>query len=210
MSTIIGRMRQYLSDSQCENYIGINYLDDAINAVKKIKETDYEPYADSDYYSPLLYKLWGEILVKKGTLNSYSIEIKNYRYVLNGIWGNNQEIILGTDALLSINKYSGSADIRDFRYAGGFALWPSHRGGINFRKNRYNDDIFLTLEDIEKYYIDKNKYKGVIPQADFKWFDNIGDFKDMFFFEDYGSYKGDLMLFEKVRTEKMISFLLEN
>ena len=210
MSTIIGRMRQYLLDSKNKEYIGINYLDDAINAIKEIKKINNVEFVDSDFYSPLLYELWGEILLKKKVLKSYLIEVKDYRYIMRGVWGNSQEIILGTDALLSNKKnlVNGYRYIREFRYAGGFAIWPSHRGGINFRKNRYNDNIFLTLDDIEKYYQNPSNYEGVIPKVDFNWFKYIGDnFNDVFFFEDYKIYRNDLLAFENVRSKRIIEFI---
>lgn len=208
--TIKDRMKRYIEIGISKKYIDINYEEDALDACKYIYPSKNEDYVDSDLYSPLLYKTWGELLKKKDIIESYSVIFKDYRYVLKVeyVYEKCQKtLILGSDCLLSKNKCVG--DIKEHRYIGGFALWPSHRGGINFRKNWYNDDIFKTLEDIEKFYLNTVTYKGVIPERDYEWFNYLnekGGFIDIFFFRDYGKYK-ELLDFENYRTEQIINYM---
>ena len=203
-------MCKYIKTCASKEYIGINYEKDAKVAYKYIYPDKSEDYVDPDFYSPLLYKTWGELLKKKGVIESYCILVKNYRYVIEVKYlyrQCQQKKILGADGLMSISKCND--DIEKHKNIGGFALWPSHRGGINFRKNRYQDDIFKTLEDIEMFYKDIKKYNGVIPRKDYEWFEYLGTkgkFTDIFFFRDYDSY-GDLLSFENYRTNKIIDFL---
>lgn len=201
--------RECLEASKDKQYLGINFEEDALATYKEITKESIE-YVDADLYSPLLYRFWGDFLKNKKVISEYSIDIvkeKDYRYVLNVCYDDNKHIKLGSDSLLSIGKSEGE-DILMHRFAGGFILWPSHRGGINFRKNRYNDDIFLTLDDISKYY-SCSKYEGVIPEIDFEWFNylkTVGDFFDIFFLNEYEKYRDNLLGFEKHRTEKIIDF----
>ena len=210
MFTIIGRMRQYIEICALKEYIGVNYENDAKVAYQYIFPNKNEDYVDPDFYSQLLYKTWGDLLKKKGVIESYRILVKNYRYVIEVKYLYRQcqkKKILGSDGLMSIGKCND--DIEKHKNIGGFALWPSHRGGINFRKNRYQDDIFKTLEDIEMFYKDAKKYKGVIPRRDYEWFEYLGTkggFSDIFFFRHHDSY-GDVLSFENYRTNEIIHFL---
>ncbi len=210
MSTIKGRMQEYIGICMLKDYIDVNYESDAKDAYKHIYPSRNENYVDPDYYSPLLYKTWGDLLKKKDIIGSYDILVKDYRYVIKAEYEYKQcqkDIILGSDGLMSIGKCVNG--IEKHKNIGGFALWLSHRGGINFRKNRYKDDIFLTLEDIEKFYTTKEKYDGVIPKSDYEWFGYLkekGDFVDIFFYKDYKSYK-NLLDFENYRTKAIINFL---
>lgn len=216
METIKERFNNYLSLSKRKNYIGINYAQDALEAYKYIYPDKNEDYVDADMYSPLLYKFWGEYLKKMNVIIKYSVEFRNYRYVLNAHYTDNKTIILGSDGLMSIGK-CGIEKIYSHKFIGGFALWPSHRGGINFRKNRYNDDIFLTLDDINKFRpLENEQYKGVIPKIDYDWFNHIaskvtGGFFHAFSFDEYEKYKdtnyNNLLAFENYRTQKMIEFM---
>ena len=208
--TIIGRMRVYLDEYMDQEYIGVNYEDDAIRAYRYIYQNDKKEYADPDYYSPLLYKTWGELLKKKDVIESYRISIKGYRYVLEAEYCCKKErkhIMLGSDGLQSVGNCIGN--IKAHKEIGGFALWPSHQGGINFRKNRFGDDIFQTLNDIETFYVDPGHYKGVIPEEDYDWFrylDMKGGFMNIFFFEGFRGDE-DLLAYENERTEQIIRFL---
>lgn len=203
-------MREYIDSCTLKEYIGVNYEDNACEAYKYIYPSKNENYVDPDLYSPLLYKTWGELLKKKGVIESYSIVIKDYRYIIEVEYVYKEcrkTIILGSDGLLSVGKCVD--DIREHRYVGGFALWPSHRGGINFRKNRYKDDIFRTLEDVECFCQNLSKYEGVIPERDYEWFNYLkekGGFMDIFFFKEYKLYK-DLLAFENYRTKEINEFL---
>lgn len=206
--TKIGRMRQYLEESKDKKLGILNYEDDAKQAFSYIFLSD-EIYVDPDLYSPLLYKMWGEYLINRGIINSYEIIIKNYRYLLEAEYTYNNEVIsirLGSDALVSYKNCKDS--VYEHRRIGGFALWPSHRGGINFRRNRYKDNIFEALKDIEKY--NNKSYTGIIPQSDFEWFTYLnehGNILKVFCFEDYKNYVNNLLDFEKIRTDKILSFL---
>lgn len=212
MSSIITRMNKRINICTMAECLEVNFADDAQETYRDIFPSKNEEYVDPDLYSPLLYKFWGELLKKKGIIESYDIITKNYRYVIKVEYVHKQcrkSIILGSDGLMSIGKCTD--DIKKHRYIGGFALWPSHRGGINFRKNRHSDDIFKTLDDIDKFYRIENKdeYKGVIPKSDYEWFDYLkekGDFMSIFFFDGYVKYE-NLLSFENDRTKKMIKFL---
>jgi hypothetical protein len=59
---------------------------------------------------------------------------------------------LGSDGIVSNSKIRNDNIILDYRNIGGFMIWPVHSGGINFRKNRFNDRIDLTMKEIKKYY----------------------------------------------------------
>ena len=101
----------------------MNYEDDARDAYKYIHPSKNANYVDPDLYSPLLYKIWGEILKKKNIIESYIIIIKHYRYAIKVEYISEQSqktIILGSDGLLSIRKCIN--DIKKHRYIGGFAL----------------------------------------------------------------------------------------
>lgn len=210
VSTIKGRMNNYIGISALKEYLDINYEEDAKEAYEYIYPSRYKAYVVPDLYSPLLYRIWGELLKKKGVVETYEIFVKDYRYVIRGkyIYQQNTEYeILGSDGLMSISKCVDG--IKLHKYIGGFALWPSHSGGINFRKNRYKDDIFKTLHDIEMFYKNPKEYRGVIPEQDYKWFLHLGEnggFMDVFFFSDYEKYN-NLLDFEKDRTAEMIKFL---
>lgn len=212
MSTIKGRMNNYIEISAAKEFLGINYEDDAEEAYKYIYPSRYVSYVDPDLYSPLLYRTWGELLQKKGIIESYDILEKRYRYVIKVQYTYMQNIeyeILGSDGLMSISKCADS--IEQHKEIGGFALWPSHSGGINFRKNRYKDDIFRTLHDIEMFYKNPKEYRGVIPKQDYKWFLHLGEnggIMDVFFFSAYEKYN-DLLDFERDRTKKIVGFLRE-
>lgn len=210
MSTIKDRMNDYIEISVLKEYLDVNYVDDAKEAYEYIYPSRYKMYVDPDLYSPLLYRTWGELLKKKGVVETYEIFVKDYRYVLKVkyVYQQNTEYeILGSDGLMSISKCTDS--IEQHKEIGGFALWPSHSGGINFRKNRYKDDIVKTLYDIEMFYKNPKEYRGVIPEQDYKWFLHLGEkggFMNIFFFSDYENY-ADLLDFEKARTAEMIGFL---
>ena len=210
MSTIKDRMNDYIEISVLKEYLDVNYEDDAKEAYEYIYPSRYKMYVDPDLYSPLLYRTWGELLKKKGVVETYEIFVKDYRYVLKVkyVYQQNTEYeTLGSDGLMSISKCTDS--IEQHKEIGGFALWPSHSGGINFRKNRYKDDIFKTLYDIEMFYKNPKEYRGVIPEQDYKWFLHLGEkggFMNIFFFSAYENY-ADLLDFEKARTAEMIGFL---
>ena len=190
MPTIVGRMRNCINFYKSQDFGNkkINYESDAQNIYNYVFKNNSEEYVDADMFSVLLYKTWGELLMKKGIIKAYNILVKNYRYVLEAVYEDEQcskPIILGSDGLVSVKKCND--DINEHRYIGGFALWPSHKGGINFRKNRYGDNIFKTLEDIEGFYNDRDNYQGVIPEEDYEWFEYLGKkdgFAETFFFED--------------------------
>lgn len=205
MFTIRKRFQDCLESVAEKEYIGINYAVDALETYKAIFPNKDVSYVDADMYSPLLYKFWGEYLLKNNIISQYEIIVRNYRYVISVTYGvDNKTVILGSDSLLSVGK-SNVSDIGKHRYIGGFALWPSYRGGINFRKNRYKDDIFKTLEDISRFYeLGEKEYKGVITPRDYAWFNYLGkDFFTIFSFDDYHKYAGKLEELESNRTNIM-------
>lgn len=213
MCTIKQRFIDYLEKSQNREFIGANYLDDALNAFRYIYPNKQVEYADPDLYSPLLYRMWGELLIKKGIIDEFSVIFKNYRYIMDAKYDNGKSITLGSDGLLSFSKRKNES-IYEHRYIGGFALWPSHRGGINFRKNRYHDDIFKTLTDIHTFYETGYKeYSGVIPQKDYDWFKYLRDwenFSNIFYFDDYSMYENELLEYEAKRTKDMVAVMHKN
>lgn len=104
-------------------------------------------------------------------------------------------------------------------------LWPSHKGGINFRKNRFNDRFDYTLKEIQKYYsnIDKTDF---IPDIDKPWFDYLGhkfpgdgfnsfchcfsidqSIIDITNFNEY-NYQTQLSVYINNRTNEMLKYLI--
>ena len=212
--TIRERMRECIEDGDRKSFLSkdLNYAKDAQETYKYIYPLRDKLYVDPDMYSPLLYKAWGELLLKKNIISSYKIVEKNYRYVIQAEYSFNEQsnpIILGSDGVISVRK-CGENNIEQHKFIGGFVLWPSHKGGINFRKNRYKDDLFKTLKDVERFYEDSRNYKGVIPEADYGWFEYLntkGGYIDIFFLSDYERYRENIVDFEKKRTQEILSFM---
>lgn len=131
-------------------------------------------YEDPDKASVQLYKFWGEFLQKKGIIQKYEIIYKNYWFRLKIVFGKDKnELILGSDGIVSHSKIKNDKIILDYRTIGGFMIWPVHSGGINFRKNRFNDRIDLTMQEIKKYYCDLN-LTNFNPSSDMEWFKHLG------------------------------------